>query len=270
MVRELVHTAPGESDPLQAPVAQAAGGHQHPVEVGDSARKVPDGGVHEAPAQGYGGGCRKGRLPQPLAHLQGSGVVVQRVLVGVGGGRLVAGLHQVVQGLLPLLALVVVVGQRLVVLRQPVGVELLDGRRHDAVQGSAPLHEQGGVGHVMGQGVLEHVGQLGEVGLLVNQLQRFELGQQLVHLRLDVRDAIQQPHRELAADDGGELDGFLGLALQPVDAAEDHLLDGVGHPDLLQGAFHRVATVGLAEDAGLHQGLGDLLDVEGVALRLAR
>ena len=47
---------------------------------------------------------------------------------------------------------------------------------------------------------------------------------------------------ELAADTGGELDG-VALRLRPeaVEAAEDDLLDRVGHPDVLDRAGQRVA-----------------------------
>ena len=52
-------------------------------------------------------------------------------------------------------------GEDFVELGQAIVVELLDGDAHEPVELTASLHEQRGVGHVLGQRVLERVGQLG-------------------------------------------------------------------------------------------------------------
>ena len=175
MLPELGHSSCGQSHPLQAPVTQTARVPQHLVEVGDGIPKLPNGDVQKAPPLSNRGGRFKGRGSQPLTHSQGPGVVSKRLLVGVGSRRFIAGLRQVVQGLLPILALIVVMGQHLVLFKQPVGIELLDGGTDDPVQRLPTLHQQRGVGHVVGEGVFEHVGEFGEVRLLVDQLEGAQL-----------------------------------------------------------------------------------------------
>ena len=70
-----------------------------------------------------------------------------------------------------------VMGEDFVVLAEPLGVEFLEGEADEAVQLLAPLHEERVVGHVMGEGVLEHIGQLREERLFVDQLDRLELSE---------------------------------------------------------------------------------------------
>ena len=71
-------------------------------------------------------------------------------------------------------------GEDLVELGQAIVVELLDGGAHESVELAAPLHEQRGVGHVLGQRVLERVGQLGKPAPLVDELERAQLAQRAV------------------------------------------------------------------------------------------
>ena len=166
------------------------------------------------------------------------------------------GLDQVVERLRPRLALGVVVRQRLVLLREPVGVQLLDGGARQTVQRLALSGQQRREGHLLRQRVLEHERHLGEVARLVDQVERLELPQRAVQSGLVagpvLGDALQQAGGELAADDGGELEGGLRLVREAVEAAEDDLLDRVGHPDVLDRAGQRVGAVGAAERARLH------------------
>ena len=123
---------------------------------------------------------RRGRHPlaQPPGGLERLAVEVERLAQPERPARLLGRLEQIVERPLPVLGEREVVGEHLVVLGKPVGVQLLDGEADQAVQLLAPLDEERGVGHVLGQRVLEHVGQLGVEAALVDQLERRELAQQ--------------------------------------------------------------------------------------------
>ena len=60
-----------------------------------------------------------------------------------------------------------------------------------------PLHEHRVVGDVVGQRVLEHVGELGEERLLVDQLERLELAQEVFRSTADIGDPLEQATGEL-------------------------------------------------------------------------
>jgi hypothetical protein len=105
---------------------------------GDAAlRKPPQGGQRLLKA--------RDRLAQRAAGL------------GLGGCLL-----EIAQRLVPHLAAERMVGQRLDVLHQAVGMERLD-RLHDlGVKGASPIVQQTFVGHLVRQGVLEGVLEIGE------------------------------------------------------------------------------------------------------------
>ena len=60
------------------------------------------------------------------------------------------------------------IGQDLAVLVQSVGIQLCNDRPDQAVQVLPPLTQQCPVGDVLGQRMLEHIGQFGEISLLVD------------------------------------------------------------------------------------------------------
>ncbi len=200
--------------------------------------------------------------------LEGPGVQVQRHRVGVGVARSVAGAHQVLEGLGPVLALREVVSQLFVVLGQPVGIELLKGVAHRLVQGAAPLAEQAVVGHVLDDGVLEDVGGLGQEALLVDDLEGLQLAQEPVELPAHSGHPPQQPDEELPSDDGGELHSPLAVVAEPVESGHDDVVDGAGHADLRPVLDERDAIAVAAQHADVEQGLGDLLDEQRHAFRL--
>ena len=103
------------------------------------------------------------------------------------------------------------VRQRLILLGQPVRIQLFDRGADHAVQVLAALQKERRVRDVMGQRVLEHVRELREVVFLVDQLQFLQIHQQIVQLRVDVRDAVQKSRGELAADDRRQLDRLFRL-----------------------------------------------------------
>ncbi len=155
------------------------------------------------------------------------------VRVGVEG--LLGRVHVVAERPLPVLGAAEVVGEGLVVLGQPVGVQLLDGGADQPVQLAASLQEDALVRDVVDQRVLEHVRQLGVVGLLVDELQAPQLAHQPRHPVAHLGRALEQAQRELAADHGGDLDRALGVVAQPVDARREDALDAVRHRDRPRG-----------------------------------
>ena len=120
----------------------------------------------------------------------------------------------------------------------------------------------------MGQRVLEHVGQLGEEGLFIDQLDGLQLGQEVLGPPVQVGDAIEESPRELAADDGRELQRLLRRVGQPIDARHDDVLDRVGDDDLVEMSGQDIASAVPTDDAHLLQRLHDLFDEERIAFGL--
>ena len=172
------------------------------------------------------------RLAPPVCHHERLGVQLEGLAQAERLGRLPGGLEQVVERTLPVLGTREVVGEHLVVLGESIRVQLLDGPPDESVQLPASLHEEGGVGHVLGQRVLEHVRQLGEAPALVDQLERGELAEEVLGPLPDPGEAVHEATGELPSDHRRELERPLGRLRQPVDARGDHVLDGGGNVDL--------------------------------------
>ena len=81
------------------------------------------------------------------------------------------------QGLVPHLASQGVVGQALDLLGQSVGIQLLQGRDNAGVQPAPSLLQEAAVGHLLGEGVLEGILDLGEEACLVEELGRLQMGE---------------------------------------------------------------------------------------------
>lgn len=94
----------------------------------------------------------------------------------------------------------------------------------------------------MGERVLEGIGQLGEDPLLLDELERLEPSQHLFGDVPEVGDTVQELARELAADDGGELQGRLRGSLQAVDARHQEVLDDVRHGNLAEVSVQDVTV----------------------------
>jgi len=60
--------------------------------------------------------------------------------------------------------------QLLHVLANALGVQVLDGRHHGRVQCAPPLPQEAGVGHVVGERVLERVLEIREEPRLIEEL----------------------------------------------------------------------------------------------------
>jgi hypothetical protein len=102
-----------------------------------------------------------------------------------------------------------VVGENLIMLGQPVRVELLDREADRPVQLPPALDQERVVGHVVGQRVLEHVGQLGKDALLIDQLDGLQLAEEFLRAAAHVRDPLEQPAGKFPSDDRRELERLL-------------------------------------------------------------
>jgi hypothetical protein len=189
--------------------------------------------------------------------------------VGRSRHRFVRRLPEVMDRPAPLLTPEKVISQDFVVLGKAVGVQLLDGQTNDAMQLAAAPYKQRVVGDAVGEGVLEHVGQLRKDPALVDQLDGLQLLQELLGPATDVGDPVEEAARELASDDRSQLQGLLGGLLQPVDPRHDHVLDRVGHDDLLDRLRHGVAVARRLDGARFLERAHHFLDEEWVPLGLS-
>jgi hypothetical protein len=165
-----------------------------------------------------------------------------RLAGGEGLSRLLCCLQEILQSLGPLLPFREVVGENLELISQPVRVQFLDRQGDQAVQFPAPLHQERVVRHLVRQGVLEHIRQLGEEALLVDHLDRLELPQHLLRPSPDLCEPIQQAAGKLPADDRGQLQRPLRCLFQAVDPGHDHILDRVGNDDLVETLRQDIAV----------------------------
>ena len=98
--------------------------------------------------------------------------------------------------------------------------------------------------------------------LLVDQLERAQLVDVRAHALARLRDALEQPQRELAADHRRHLDGEPGVVVQPIEARHQHVLDRVRHRDRARVARQHDPTVVAPQRAVLEERAGHLLDEE--------
>src|SRR5215472_1076945 len=77
---------------------------------------------------------------------------------------------------------------------------------------ASPPLEEALVGHLVGEGVLEGIGQVGDEVHLVEELGRFEVSQTPAQLILaQLHDGLKESQRHLSADDGRRLQQVLLL-----------------------------------------------------------
>src|SRR5215468_5385241 len=85
-------------------------------------------------------------------------------------------------------------------------LERFEGVYQACVQHTPPRLEQTPVGHLLREGVLEGVGNLGEEACLVEELDGLQVGETPAELRLgQLRESLEQGERYLHANDGGDL-----------------------------------------------------------------
>ncbi len=207
--------------------------------------------------------------PGARDHVERALVERDRLVGGERGRRLVAGSHQEPDGVGPPLRPFVMVGERLVLLGQPVRVQLVDRVGHDAVELLAPLQQQALVGDVVRERVLEHVHELRIERALEDEIEGAELPHAVGGVLRERRGPLQQPQRELAPDHRGRLDRPLRILGQTIEPRHDHALHRVGDIHVRDRPREDVVAILPSDRAGLDERLRDLLHVEGVPLRLA-
>ncbi len=90
-----------------------------------------------------------------------------------------------------------------------------------------PVPSQNFIHHLVGESVLEHVCEFGKEALLVDQLDRLQVAQQLLGPTPSLCDPVQQATGELAPDDRRQLQGLLGRLFKSIDTRHDHIVDRV-------------------------------------------
>ena len=116
-------------------------------------------------ASGVAAGETRGRRQRPVVEREG---LPRRE--GTGGG--LRGADEIAEGALPVLGRGVVPGQRTRDLAESIAVERLQRLSDPSVERPPLGRGDRRVRHLVGEGVLERVGHLGEQTLLVDQLHR--------------------------------------------------------------------------------------------------
>src|SRR5262249_21994889 len=98
--------------------------------------------------------------------------------------RLDTGLPTVRHGLVPDLAPQGMLGQPFHLLGQTVGIEPFTGFDDAGVEGMSPLLQKTTVGHLVGEGMLEGVFELGEEAGFVEELGGLQMAESAAQLRL--------------------------------------------------------------------------------------
>jgi hypothetical protein len=203
-----------------------------------------------------------------LRHLQRLAEELPRLDRRVEPCGTVAGPNTVGDRLGGIVASRIVVGEDRRLIVELVGVQLLDGSADSAVELAAPPLEQGVIGDVLDDRMLEDELQLGDESRLVDEFMVLQDPEVALHPRGRLRDPSQQLQAEFAADDGGGLDRALHGLIQAVDPGPDDVLHSPRQLDPRRPrrppAFARTR-----ENAALGEGVRDFLDEQRVPLGLA-
>ena len=174
-------------DGLQPPVAHAPGQRQQLLGSGASGGILAHSEEEIRPRPMDGHERFRG---DATAQAPGDGerllVEGERLPDAERGSGLLRRLEEVVQRLVPRLRAGEVMGQHLVVLGNAFRVDLLDGEADQSVELPPSLDQERRVGHVVGQGVGEHVGHFREQRLLPDQLDGGQLAQHRIELSADL------------------------------------------------------------------------------------
>ncbi len=181
--------------------------------------------------------------------------------------RLVTGLAQVEQRLVPDLAAESMVGKQLHVLGEPVSQARFDGPHDLGVERPPPLHKQTTVGDLVGQGVLERVLGVGEEASLVQELGRLETGEsERDPVLIDAAHALEQGQGYVLPHDGGGLKELLVLGVEAVDAGRENGVDRGRHLEARDGTGEPIRAALARERSRFEQGPDALLQEQWVAL----
>src|SRR5215468_9194633 len=125
-------------------------------------------------------------------------------------------MRQILERLLPILAVREVMRELLVVIRDPIRIELLERVGDGAMQRAAALAQEAVIGDVLDDRVLEDVRRLLQRPLLVDELEALQLAEQLLETLAHLRHATQQAHEELASDNRRDLHRALAVLTEPI------------------------------------------------------
>ena len=185
------------------------------------------------------------------------------------GEGLGAGLLKVGDRLRPVLAQKRMVGQPVDMLGQPVRIGPLDGLHDQPVKCAPPLMEQGTVGDLVCQRVLEGVLDIRQEPDLAQEFRGLEAFDRSVQFILgDLGNSLQQAKRHVLPEHRCRLQERLIRGAKPVYAGGDHGLDRRGDLDGRQGAGQLVGAAFTGEGSRLHKSPHALFQEERVALGL--
>ena len=154
-------------------------------------------------------------------------------------------------------------GQPFRLLSQTVGIEPFAGFDDAGVQGTAPLLQQTAIGHLVGEGVLEGVFELGEEAGFVEELGCLQVAETAAQFLLgQLYDSLQEGKGHLRTDDRCGLEEALLLGRQAVDAGRQDCLHRGGGLHALKGALTGDRRHACDEHPGFHQGPDALFQEE--------
>ncbi len=170
--------------------------------------------------------------------------------------RLAPGVHRFAR----LAGLAEVVGEQVRSSLGLAGEACLQGLGDAAVQQLARTPQQGAVGDILDQGVLEHIGRVRPRAPAENQVRLDQLAQGVVEVGVRaLGDRRQHGPRELPADGRADLRDLLDRR-QAVEPGQERGLEGGRDRDRRQGTIGHIGVIGGPQGAAVEHGAGDLLD----------
>jgi hypothetical protein len=224
---------PGQHQSQPAPVVARPGQRLGLAQQGEAPPILSECGQRDAQREAELDGLSPGvaGLRQVLESLEGllkggHGLAEGGAVPGPGASVVAVG-----HGFVPHLAPEGVVGQPVDLLGHPLPGERLHGLDNQGMQRPPSLQQETPIGHLMRQGVLEGVFQLGEEARLVEELRGLQAGQALVDGGLGhLRDGLQECCRDVLANNGRRLEEVFVFRRQPVDPRREHRLHRRWHP----------------------------------------
>ena len=202
-------------------------------------------------------------------RVQGLLVVQQGLVVAGHAGRLLGGLQQEVQRLVPHLGAGVVQGEHARKLLRAAAVEQqLDAGCDLAMQAAAPCKEEAFVNRLLDQRVLEYVGKLGRRRVIGDQVGCLQPAEAFIQSVAVIDDRPQDAMEEAAANDGGNAQNAFEAVIETVDPGHDDTLDRIGNGDVPMRRRRPLAALVADDGLRIDQGPDHLLQVERVAARL--
>jgi hypothetical protein len=160
-----------------------------------------------------------------------------------------------------------VVGQAFDLLGHSLPGECLQSRDDPGMQRAPPLLEQRLVGHLLGEGVLEGVLDVGEQARLIEELRRLEVSQTTIQRLVgQVRNGLEQRQRHLGTHHRRRLQETLLLGWQSVDTRCQDRLYGGWDLDGRQGLGQVIGPWLPDEPSRLHQRADALFQKERITL----